>query len=328
MLEFGSLDVRPHKLMLIVSKIGEGCTRDLGDAELTRILRVSRENPSLPITLRCPVTTNYTYQNPDDTQALHLNTLFYARCDLKIIQKMGMVPGDTRPAVEIFHRLLHGVETARGILYFDEVTSETWRGFDREMCHYDKGRAMGLKAIIPPRDHEERVQFKVDSVKKMYEMGTLKIRPHHLMCICCFFGGRELVPVEEDNLFEAIDIIRAKPDFPIELVCGPCIICPPCHNYFPSFGRCVSPDGMALRDELKDLDVLQILGLKYGDVLSARELYKRLFEKVQSTTQICGYGDGIERCPEFRVCGSIKGSVDYSKARSVGLDIFEPPKDA
>jgi hypothetical protein len=34
---------------------------------------------------------------------------------------------------------------------------------------------------------------------------------------------------------------------------------------------------MALRDQKKDLDVLQKLGLKYGDTLPARRLLKRLY---------------------------------------------------
>ena len=48
---------------------------------------------------------------------------------------------------------------------------------------------------------------------------------------------------------------------------------------------------MALRDEKKDLDTLQLLGLKYDDVLPAHELLNLLYERIESTTQVCGYGD-------------------------------------
>ena len=322
MREFGSLDVRPHQLMLIVSKIGSGCKDDLGDARLTEILRAARENPSLPVTLRCPVTTNYSYQNPTEIKEASADKLFYARCDLKIVQRMGMVPGATRPAIEIFHRLLDGVEKAQGIFCFDEITSETWKGLGQEGCNYDKGRAMGLQAVIPARDKKEQEQFKVDSAKLMYESGTLRIRPHHLMCMTCFYGGQKFAPIAEDNLFEAIHIIQANPDIPIELVRGPCMICPPCHLYCPSSNRCISPHAMALRDELKDLDVLQILGLKYGDVLNARELYTRLYDKVHSTAPICGYGDDIVRSPEWSIC---EGNPAYAKARTAGSGFLDAP---
>lgn len=323
MQEFQSIDVRPYKLMLVVSRIGAGCTNDLGDAELTEILSRSRNNPSMPITLRCPVTTNYRYQNPPDEGTAGFASAFYVRCDLKILQKMGMVPGATRPAIEIFQRLLKGVETARGILYFDEVVSETWKGLERNQCYYDQGRAMGLQALFPARAAEEMLEYKRDSVKQMYEAACLKIRPHHLLCMACFYGQRAFASIAEDNLFEAIQIIHGKPDMPIELVCGPCMICPPCHNYRPSCGFCVSPYGMALRDELKDLEVLQLLGLDYGDVRSATELYTRLFEKVHATIQVCGYGDGIERCPEFSVCQSAGDNTGYAKARTEGLGFLK-----
>jgi len=325
MREFGSLDVRPHQLMLIVSKIGSGCKDDLGDAGLTEILWAVRKNSSLPVTLRCPVTSNYYYQNPPEIAEAPADRFFYARCDLKILQRMGMVPGATRPAVEIFHRLLEGVETAQGILYFNEITSPSWKGLGQEGYDYDKGRAMGLQAIIPARDKKEEEQFKVDSARLMYKADKLQIRPHHLMCMTCFYGRQDFVPIAADNLFEAIDIIHANPDIPVELVCGPCMICPPCYYYCPSSGQCVSQDGMALRDELKDLDVLQILGLKYGDVLSARELFTRLYNKVYSTTQICGYGDGIARSPEWSSgCAGKEGNPAYVKARAAGLGFLDP----
>ena len=52
---------------------------------------------------------------------------------------------------------------------------------------------------------------------------------------------------------------------------------------------------MALRDQKKDLDVLQKLGLKYGDTLPARQLFQLLYERIPSTRDICGYGDGQTR---------------------------------
>lgn len=320
MKEFGSIDVRPHQLMLIVAKIGSGCKNDLGYAKLTEILVAVRANPSLPITLRCPVTTNYCYQNPEKLTEPAEDSLFYARCDLSILHKMGMVPGATRPAIEIFQRLHDNVETAEGIMYFNEITSETWKGLDQEGRNYDKGRVMGVSEIIPVRDKKEEEQFKIDSVKVMYEADRLKIRPHHLMCMTCFYGRQAFKPISADNLFEAIDIIHKNPDIPVELVCGTCMICPPCYNYDPFSRYCVSTSGMALRDELKDLDVLQILGLKYGDVLPAKDLFKLLYDRVKSQTQICGHGDGLVRGPEWTVCtaGPEPGPA-YAKARAEGL---------
>ena len=79
---------------------------------------------------------------------------------------------------------------------------------------------------------------------------------------------------------------------------------------------------MALRDQKKDLDVLQKLGLKYGDTLPARKLYELLFKRIPSTRDICGYGDGKKRATEWSICGDPKGKEAYRKARAamLGLD--------
>jgi len=317
MLEFGSIDIMPVQLMLIVSKIGAGFKDDHVDSNLADLLNKLRSNKSLPVTLRCSVTSNYEYQNPKNTES----SIFYVRCNLKILQKMGMVPGSTRPAVEIFARLLETIENAKGILYFEEITSEIWKGLEKEGLNYDKGRAMGLEAIFPHWGKNKVSQIKADSVNSMYQSKKLKIRPHHLMCMTCFYGGHEFQPIIEDNLFEAINIIHSNPDVLIELVCGPCMICPPCKFYCESSNQCVSSNGMALRDELKDLDVLQILGLNYGDILTAKELFAKLYMKIVSTDQICGFGNNKNRIPEWGICneaGKDENSA-YTKARAEGL---------
>ena len=325
MREYNSLDVRPYELMHIVSRIGEGRIDDLGDERLTFLLRAVRDDPARPLTLRCNVSTAYGYQNPGPELDTPEGTLFSVRRDLRILQRMGLVPGDTRPAIEVFRRLLENVESGRGILWFEEETSGAWAGEPRERCFYEEGRALGEEAILGARSAEEMACAKEASVQEMYEAQVLRIRPHHLMCMSCFYGGHEeLAPIEEDNLFEAIDIVQRHPEIPVELVRGPCMICPPCHGYDPAHDRCTAGIGMALRDELKDLDVLQRLGLEYGARLPARLLFARLYERIPSTRMICGHGDGVYRGPEWRVCGGPDGDARYVKAREEGLGFLLP----
>ena len=99
------------------------------------------------------------------------------------------------------------------------------------------------------------------------------------------------------------------------------MICPPCSHYEPKTNLCLGGQSMALRDQKKDLDVLQKLGLKYGDTLPARRLFKRLYERIPSTRDICGYGDGEERAPEWRICGDPEGNETYRKAREAKLGV-------
>ncbi|MCP4643342.1 MAG: hypothetical protein GY851_23045 [bacterium] len=323
------MDIRPYQLIAIVSKLGEGCTDDLGDPRLTEILATVRRNPAVPLTLRCNVTTVYDYQNPGTDENTPEGDLFNVRRDLKILQRLGLTPGATRPAIDVFEHLLEVVESGEGILWFSETTSDAWTGQPRDACHYEEGRALGIQAIIPGRARGEMDEVKCDSVRGMYEADMLEIRPHHLMCMTCFYGGRdELGPIEEDNLFEAIDIIHKNPNVPVKLVCGPCMICPPCPHMAMGAGRCIGGYGMALRDELKDLDVLQTLGMAYGDTLSARELFTRLYDRIVSAKTVCGFGDGVSRSREWRVCGGDDVNSRYEKGRAAGLGFLGGLDDA
>jgi hypothetical protein len=110
----------------------------------------------------------------------------------------------------------------------------------------------------------------------------------------CFYGrSGKLAPIQEDNLFEAIDVIQKNPDIAVTLIPGCCMICPPCEKYDPATNLCVGGHSMALRDQKKDLDVLQKLGLKYGDTLPAQKLYQLVYERIHSTRDICGFGENL-----------------------------------
>ena len=318
------LEIRPYQLMCIVCRIGEGRTTDLDDARLTEILAAVREDPKTPIRLRLNTESVYRYQNPGNDEDTGEGELFNAKRDLDVIQKLGLVPGDTRPAIDIFERLLVNVPTATGVCGYEAVTSDTWRGCPHAGSgDYKKGHALGIKAIIPPRNEKEKADFKTASVAEIYQAKTLRIRPHHLMCMSCFYGGRmeKLAPIKEDNLFEAIDVIHKNPDVPVTLIRGTCMICPPCSHYESESKLCLGGRSMALRDQKKDLDVLQKLGLKYGDTLRARELYELLYERIPSTRDICGYGDGEERAREWSICGDPEGKETYRKARAAKLGL-------
>jgi len=315
--------MRPYQLMCIVCRIGAGRKTDMGQPGLTAVLKEMRENPAVPIMLRCNVESGYKYQNPgrgDDTPG---GELFNDKRDLDILQKMGLVPGAVRPALDLLECLLEAVPASEGICGRSEGAAGMWQGCSEAGSgRYEQGRAKGLGAIINPRRLKEMAMVKKKSVKAMYEADTLRLRPHHLMCMACFHGGKkDLAPIAEDNLFEAIDIVQKNPDIPVELISGCCMICQPCRLYHATSNACVGGRSMNLRDQKKDLDVLCRLGLRYGDRLPARRLYRLLFERVCSTTEICGYGDGVERAPEWRVCGEKEGKDAYLKARAAGLGL-------
>jgi len=297
------LSVRPYQLMCIVCKIGDGSISNSKNKRLHEILKKIRKNPGIPVVLRCNTESPYKYQNPGKEEDTPEGELFNLKRDLDIIQKLGLVPGSMRPADELFHRLFNEISSSIGICRYEETTSNVWKGCPRAKSgFYKKGHVLGVDRIIPARTEKEKAIVKKKSAKKMYASKNLLIRPHHLMCLACFYNEGNTAPIKEDNLFEAIDIMRKNPNVPITLIPGCCMICPPCSYYNPRTNLCVMKIGGGLRDDKKDLDVLQMLGLKYGDTLPAKKLYQLLFEKIPSTKLICGFGDGIVRGQEWTIC--------------------------
>jgi len=318
----GYLQVRPYQLMCIFCKSAGGFGKTLQDRKLKKILEKVRKNPDMPVTLVCNVSSNYAYQNPGKEDDTSEGELYNKKRDIDILQRMGLVPGTTMPARALLAKLLEAVESSREICGYGDNGSKIWKGCKKaESGNYEAARKKGLSSIVLERTDEDCARAKKISAAKMYNSKILSIRPHHLMCMACFSAGpKGNGPIAADNLYEAIDVIRKNPDISVRFVEGPCMVCPPCKVYLPGKKICIGGRSMALRDEKKDLGVLQKLDMKYGDVMKAKELYHKLFTTIKSTKEICGFGDGIARSYEWTGCG-MDGLPAYEKARKEGMKI-------
>jgi hypothetical protein len=245
--------------------------------------------------------------------------------DLTVLQRLGSVPGNTLPAIDLFGSILDAIPSSQGICGYPESEAPGWpRCRFADSGNYERGVVSGIGAIVPERTAAEKQEAKNESADACYRAARLRIRPHHLLCLSCFHGGRSgetLVPIQEDNLCECIQAMQRNPDIPVELVRGLCMVCPPCSAYHACSNLCIGGSSMGLRDDKKDLDALRRLGLCYGDVVPARELLQSLYRAVKTTTEICGYGDGLERSREWRVCGGATGKEPFIRARHAGLGV-------
>ena len=321
--EYRTLDLRPYQLMEIVAKVGAGATDDFGSERLNEAVREMRRTPYTPIRLRTNVSSIYAFQNPGYDEDTPGGRLLNVKRDLDILQKLGMTPGATMPAIDLFDLLLTAIPTATGIAGYDRGEGGWGPCEGCSSVDYAAGVAKGLGGIFRLRDEAEMARVKQESADAIRGADHLCIRPHHVMCMTCFYGSRmdNLEPIKEDNLYEAIIAMQRNPDIPVTLVEGPCMICPPCAFYDPKANLCYLHIGIGLRDEKKDLEVLELLGLQYGDTLPAREYLRLLYERVPSTRLVCGQGDGVERAPSWRICDNPEGSERYAKGRKAGLGI-------
>jgi len=237
--------------------------------------------------------------------------------DLDVLQRLGLVPGDTRRARYLIELLFERIPTPDGICAF---ATEKWQGCPLARSGaYESVKKEGWQAVVYARSEEEMALYRKRNVEAIETSPRLYIRPHHLMCFCCWFAGGEgqgLRP--NDTLSEIFQRIRQEPDVPVVLVEGSCMACECCDGFHPETGRCVHPGGL-IRDFKKDLDCFQRLGLLPGAVLPAQELLSLLFERIPSTRLICAYGDGIVRSQEWAICSSPEGNPGYEKTRAVFL---------
>lgn len=332
--EVTALTLRPYQLLCLVCRVG-GHRVHPRASTLDQLLAAVQASPDLPVTLRCNASSVYLYQDPGPEDDTAEGDEYNRKRDLDILQRLDLAPGSTLPARTLLIRLLTGIETAAGICSYPSITGEAWRGCAAASAgHYERGRAKGLAAMIPPRSLDEMARDKRLSVDRMYEARQVSIRPHLLMCAVCHYGEHSGMTgaLKEDNLVEFLDLVRSEPGIPVVMARGAdWMICAPCPQRVPALNACVNEAGSGgLSNEKRDLDLLQQLGMKYGDALPVRQLYLLLFARVPNSASICARGNPPQSvwwdgCGEANRSG---GKEAYARGRGMLLAEFGNPKQA
>lgn len=243
--------------------------------------------------------------------------VFNRKRDLDVLQRLGLVPGSIRRARYLYELLFARVETPDGICAYD---TPKWEGCPLARSGaYERVRAQGWQAVVYHRSEAEMQAYRERNVARIEQDDRLYMRPHHLMCLACWYaGGEGQGPRPNDTLYEVLQRIRREPDVPITLVEGCCEACDCCDGFHPETGRCVHSGGL-IRDYKKDLDCFQKLGVMPGATVPANELLDLLFERIPSTRDVCGYGDGVVTSEEWRICGGPEGNPEYEATIRSGV---------
>ena len=321
------LAVRPYQLMCLFCALGEGDPGCRGE-RVRELFAAVRADPETPLALRCRSDDVFAYQSPGTGDDTPEGADYNQKRDLEILARLDLVPGSVLPARMALKRLLKAIPNASGICGYAAVTSEAWRGCAHAGSGaYERGREKGLDALIPPRSVEERARVKAATLKTMADAPAIMIRPHILLCAVAQFGNGVRPPFPEDNLPEMIAHILAHPDTPITLVRGADrMMCGPCPSRVARLNGCVVGNlaSGGLYNELKDLNVLQALGLSYGDTLAASALYLRLFERIPQVDGVCALDRAIPAESFWReVCGQSDTTCPgYAKGREALMAAF------
>lgn len=283
------MSLRPYQLVAAICHLGADATT-AADPKTEALLATVRNMPDIPITLQCNVGDVFAYQDPGTADDTSDSAEFNVMRDMEILYRLNLHPGTTLPARILFNRVIDTIEDLLGVCCFPSVTADAWTGCtEAEREAYRKGRAKGIEAIIPPRDEAEMEKDKQESLEVMYMAESIRVRPHILLCAICQYGGGIRAPFPEDNLPEMIQLILKQPDTLITLApYADWMMCAPCPSRTPGSNGCVNNKGSGgLPNQMRDLRVLQKLGLTYGSTIKAGELYRLILERIPGTLAMC-----------------------------------------
>ena len=330
------IPLRPYRLLCLLCLLGEERAAAEREGESARppsavprphredflrdLLTQLRATPDHPLALVCNAGDVFAYQEPgtedDSPEGAEYNT----KRDLDILRAMDLVPGCVMPARALLHRLQHTITTVKGVCGYEACTAAAWRGCARANTgFYERGVRLPMDEILPVRSDAERAREKEESLAAMRRADTITIRPHLLLCAVCQYGSGIRPPLDADNLPELVALILEKPQTRITLVRGAdWMICAPCKRRVAALNACVNVWGTGgLSNELRDLNVLQHLGLTYGTTMPAAELFRLLFERLPTTAPVCAK-DNAKPSAWWDPCGDRKsGNPHYVIGRQM-----------
>lgn len=327
MSDYTVLTVRPYQLLCLVCSLGADDSVP-ADPRLRDLLAEIRSNPEMPVALRCNVDDQFAYQSPGTAADTGEGADFNRKRDLDILLRLDLAPGSILPARVVLGRLFKVISSVSGLCGYRTETSKAWAGCRlAQSGRYEKGHAKGIQAIIPARNPAEMKRDKEASLKDLYGAEVLKIRPHILVCAIAQYGDGIRPPFEPDNLPEMIQYILKNPDQPITLVSGAdWMMCASCASRVAQSNTCICGQMYSggLYNEMKDLNVLQALGLTFGSTLKAKDLFKLIFERIHKTAGICALDHGIADHSVWRDgCGrNLAPCPGYEKGRELLMKSF------
>jgi len=283
--------VHPHQLLCLYCALEEP-EKVPNKTAVAELAEAIRRDPGLPLALCCHSDDSFAFQSPEDEPDDPQAACFAQKQDMEILFRMDLAPGAVLPARIAVARARKAVSSVSGICGYGEATGPAWQGCPLAGTGiYERARETMLEKIFPARERAEMEKDKADSLKAMFGDGPIRTRPHILLCAVAQYGRGIRPPFDEDNLPELLQHILKHPEAPIELVGGAdAMMCAPCGARCPGRGTCMGPGFVhsgGLFNELKDLRILQILGLTFGGIVQARELFARIFSRIPTTVGSC-----------------------------------------
>jgi hypothetical protein len=317
--------VRPYQLACLICRVGRGEKTDDRIAEIGRLIR---EDPDRPLTLVANIGDAYTWQDPGTEEDTPEGFEFNRKRDLDILHRLDLSPGSTLPARTLLKRIQMRVPTVQGVCGYAKVTGPAWRGCEKAFSgDYERGVAQGTDPLIPPRPAGEMAAEKHCSIEALEQNETIRIRPHILVCAVCQYANDVRPPFAEDNLPEFLQMVLAGKDLKVELVTqADWDMCAPCPWRVPGINACITGRLACggVYNEMKDLEVMQALGLTYGTVMGAREVFRLILETIKTAHGCCALTkvDVADYSVWKDACSTMPSPGAYEQGRALLWEAF------
>lgn len=313
-------NVRAHHLLCAACVRGGCKTPPAGRAAIDRLLKVLWSCPHVPLAIRAE------QHVAGPRQADHAGR----RKDLDVCRLLGLFPNTVLSAFHAYSILFSRQPTLQGLCrgmsgdpvtwpecpharagYYEKIAGVPNLPLRNQFMRGDKLAGKGIWALVCPRSRAEmRAAKRKSSAFIANQAERLLIRANHTLCILCTRTATK--PLIEDNLVELRRKMEANPEIPITLVEGCDMVCDPCPVYHVGERTCHSKNPKNL---LRDLRLLEQLGLPPGATLPARELYRRLFDRIHTLREVCAWGDGSCHAPFWAPCGGCQShALEEAKA--------------
>jgi hypothetical protein len=282
--------VRPYQLACLFCRAGAQTLHPTQE-RVAGLAEAVRQTPDMPLMLRCNLGDLCAYQNCGTADDTPEGADFNRKRDADLLQWLDLAPGTILPARLLLKRLLFRLPSVAGVCGYERVTGPAWKGCAKAFSgDYERGRERGIEALIPARTKAEMSAEKERSMQALGKDGPIPVRPHLLLCAVCQYGNGTRAPYPEDNLPELLEqALDPACPLQVELVTGAtwavCASCP----QFTAAGCCVTGriSGAGIYNEAKDLNSLQAMGLTYGTVMGARDLFRLILERIPTADGVC-----------------------------------------
>ncbi|MEM2885338.1 MAG: hypothetical protein QXF24_04535 [Thermoproteota archaeon] len=148
---------------------------------------------------------------------------------------------------------------------------------------------------------------------------SITIRPYQALCAICSVGKGGSVP-NNGKIERLLDAVRKNPDTPVTLRCNVGDV----FSFQDPGTEDDTPEGAEF-NRRRDLEILMRLNFVPGETVTARILFNRLLDRIETVSGICCYDSSGSGSDAWKGCPMAR-SGNYERGRKAGINAIIAPR--